>query len=1692
MPGVEINGIAEFSPTEIPGLILWVKADKTKLITSTIQKYAQNLSPSIANQILQQYSANPNQVVVTEIQSDVTDPPNSLVRLELDTESARGFPKFITQPGALDVIDMSNMLDPASNQKQIYKLTTKAPVTVTSDFSSWIISKNVAIDYIALIEKIVLSTPYVPTPSTTLLQAPDGTMIPSALPTAEFSEVIVFSGKVTAEQAQKMDGYVAYRKNEQYVLDINSPFFPTIDTLPFMNDISKQIQDTEQSLKMELETFDTSVKNYRAALPTDPILDKAPPLKEKAAAALVQITLLRKNLTKGGLLSRKLGKETSDSVFESVNALSLFTPPLTQDAYQKKLADYTGVLQELQAYVTSLGSVDQALAKATSENNASEQEQQLIAAQNVEELDKTHRQARTREFYTGLRKRSKAIDAAGVTQYDSMIAEFTKQIQTISDAFAFHAKDVESRWNEIIYGFTTIDEQISSGTWLTYVSSVDTSTVFVKTRGDVNYAIQYKDTYLNQIQTLYEELRNQIKEGDFAFVKEEIVYTAITMDNFVKRLSDKKVNPTTKKTFIPFFRAKYKEIDGYAKEFDSFYDIFTDAIKTLTDILNSVKENKIPAKLTKKYPIPIIYSHFNVTSDRYVREVNKHDNSLTMMEYIFTNPDGTILYEDTEEREVQLLFPSLEKLSRHEQDMFFTKRTPYRDNSGNQLYARYNILDPYEKTVSMLDALPPSQIIPRNFYAVNSLFEIPRGAANGICEFTIESPQKPILLPKYALTPKSYFICVNVGNLALQIQIPGIPEDMIDTLGPSEICMYTYLGPGQYGRMNWDPMRLPYDTLRDVPRSSLCSKITEFSKFVYMRTEKDPLFDKDEFLVEAIPDESGIVFDVDDVFHVNAYNVKIGPEIHLSDLVIHHEWNENMLINPKLKKLYVIQELSTSLPVFCSSDGIPATDEFGFCKYVVTPMLDINGSIRTAGALPDPIEIQLNPTASITQYGMISPIVSFNSIFRSNFVKPISVNGEIKYIFINSTGHPIVSPVNMYIEAENVKFEPPYLVFYTDAVKQVHAYIPKNLDTSIPATFPIAPYKSVDVLAKRDDIIDRMTGDILSYRFNVIKSYILGSLATIETKYDFSRKLAFAETRNTLKLLQQCYTEIEGYKTDFLTYSSNLNAIETKQMISTTDKQLKIAMDTLDLKIKEIAEKVFASFTKASNAVEFLTKVIDMVDSVKKSVKYLRDTVFIENEKSVLNLQGILQGDKQANGSPSSPEISNLLTKMVSLKVDFETRLKTLEKNVESQPKMLADLDDWIKDQRGLIKQEYKVRKQITDIETANVVDLYTKRVLNDSFSTLSKIQAARSKADEYLAYREAMALWLGIHPDEVRMRSYNHEFTRPVTDKTTKGYSISLPVFEEISNPSFSRDWESLINTVKLSDSLRSRISIELILPMQAFIKTNGSFYNGPDDTTSIPSTKTLTATKIDELKAILANSETTVNNLIANAIKMEMSLHPIFDNYKKIRSDLRTELQSIIQDQATQIQNLWTNITGQATAIQTNLQILQPYFTPEQKGVADSIGNNIDENMTADILQRVQAVQQSAKIVGFYANTSYIKMIEIQGDRDILLVSLNSLKDKMGGIQGRMESLQGEVLVSLQASVQTSLTALNNSIISAQAKLTGSLADNGNLQIIQTSVQPKADTLNHRVLNTISDCIEVESGIAELRAQIKTLVGN
>ena len=249
-----------------------------------------------------------------------------------------------------------------------------------------------------------------------------------------------------------------------------------------------------------------------------------------------------------------------DSVFESMAKLSLYDPPLTQDIFQKKLGDLTGVVNEIQAYIQSISSLDAAKQSAIEQNDRSNQQQQIVAAQNLEELAEVQLQQQLAKFYLDLRKKSNTINSVGDNFSKALTSEFISQIKPIHDTFQYYAKDIDYRWNQLQSKYAILTTQINSGTWLTYVPSLDNSIASSVTRGSVVFSIQYTDPYLNSIQTLYEKIRNQINEGDLVYMKEECFRIASSIKKFYNELSDNKINPICKKTFVPYFKGAYKKI----------------------------------------------------------------------------------------------------------------------------------------------------------------------------------------------------------------------------------------------------------------------------------------------------------------------------------------------------------------------------------------------------------------------------------------------------------------------------------------------------------------------------------------------------------------------------------------------------------------------------------------------------------------------------------------------------------------------------------------------------------------------------------------------------------------------------------------------------------------------------------------------------------------------------------------------------------------------------------------------------------------------------------------------------------------------------------------------------------------------------------------------------------------------------
>ena len=1665
--GIDINNISDFNPSKIAGINLWIKAADSVCEYKTVAEYTVNLDTAIADKIRAKNQDN----LLVEIKSPLQSQPNSLVRLELDAMTRTNFPILVQNPEDLDAISIQPLIDPSNNQQSLAKLITKSATNIPPDStpSIFVIGTNVSVTYKKEIDRIVVS------------------VVDITAPTTSISEIIVYSRPLKPEETEAVEGYLAYKRNDQYLLRFDHKYLPSIQSFPALSTISDQLVKTERSVVANLKAFDSAVTTYREKLPDAEIITEAPGLKEKGAAAQRQLSTIRQAFVKGALLSRKKGQDSVDSVFESINALTLFSEPFVRAKYEQKIADFGGVVRELEAYMSSLGDVDAAAATDETNKNQQLQIQRRSAAQSLEAVENTQDETAARNFYKGLRATLESVDRVGKLRYETMYANFAKRIVTRKERVDYYNTATTSRWNDIDWKYKQIREQIDPDIgvppWLTYDPTVDAANKRVLRDGSV-YSIHYSNPYLNRIQTLYEQIRNQMEEGDALFLKNEINYIATTVGKIRDNIENRAIAPISKTLFCSVCKRYDEKALDYSGEFEKLYILINDATTTLLDILRKNKEYKTSSDIEKDYPIPVVFLHRDSIADLYIRRVNKHDSSLTMIEYIVTGADGTVL--KTDDDECEFVFPGIQMLTADPAGKFFTRPSAFRDEVGAVKATKYIILEPYKKTESILDTLPSTQATPRFYHLVDGLFEIPRDAENSIYEMSMEVPQMPVLLPKYAVTDGAFFVCVNVGKLPLHVRIPTLADYIIDLIGPGEICMYVYSGmtdskDNYYGRVQWISSRIPYDTLLEVPRTSLVAKVVELDKIIFMQTAKLPLFDRDGYLIEANPDKNGVLYDIDDIHHAKPYKMIIGSEIRLSDLEVREDWGEQLVPSPVTPKLCFVREALTDLPMFCNDSGSPAIDEFGYTKYLQSPALHVQDAIKTRSSLDEPVIITPFPTEiPITQYGMSKDKGLFKKVYRSRFVKPIVQDEQNIFIFVNMSGFPLVSPTNQYIQLENATFSPPIMVEYVENLISEYAYILGDSPLFVPSKTPLkaAPmsieYDADDNLTAIDT---KRAIKIIGYRYDVNVAYINYTLAKLQEEVGVCEAVQanFSDADDIIELLEGSIADIKGYQADFASYSANIAAIRTRSVIMDKTTDEKMEMSTFDLKMKDTIGRVYTSFTTGLQRVNAFRVLLKLIDKIRAHAKRLRTVVGPENDKSILGIQVVIQNDGIKSGGQADRNLTRVLEICTQKKMEFDGTVKKLDENLGAIPKYLDYIQSWVDTQLLLVKTANALRREIAEMEMNQSVNIFTRKLANKFSENSKKIQDSQAKVDALIEYKKAIAKWLGIYGDEGEIRSYTNQIPSLFPSKTVKGYFLSLPVFEEMENPLVSRDWYTLANTDSLSEAIRLRISMGLVDPIKTFIKDNTAYYTNYDihayGELDPNSRKT-----DEEILQVVEDCKKRVDAFIAEAIEVESKLGPIFDFYKDIRVDIATELRPGLEGLARIIMEAWTECADTQTAIQTKIKYLEPYLDEAGMVQARKIAADMDGLFSEDLTASVENVRRSTKVADFYVAMNHLKMIEIQHEREKLLDAVKGLKGNLGPIQDSMEDLDEEVLANLRGQIETKRADL----VARVLKMKADAVDPGELSRINDAIPQKTlDDIASKNPPDIPGCVELLKAI-------------
>jgi hypothetical protein len=1575
--GEDVNSISQFRPSSIPGLALWIKINPESIVRKTIQEYINEQSIAIQDDLQNNFKDRLTESVITEILA--TDRKNSLIRFDLDSAISLSFPEYIADPNGLDVISMKFDKASADGLAHPFKLANSQLIQLDTNYSMWSISTNVNYNYSPSLSKLVIE----PNLKNYILQR-----------NSNFSEIIVYSRELSPIEKEQLEGYVAYVKNEQYLLPFHSRYLPDMSYIPSLTPIYSSLEDRKTALSELLKNFNTILNKYRSTHSTDSRYTSEPIYRGRITDDFDDISIIQETFSKGALLSKKRRNDTLDAIYTSINELKISTVPFTPEYFANKIAELAQRFKELETYLDSFKQFD--IVPDPVAVQIAEQQDAMNAVNTEEIFQETQLEIEASRFYQGLRVRSDEISMLGASLYEPLFKSFENKVLVYWNAVDYSNKHVINANNILLSSFKLVDQQIQSKEWLKYIPTIDISESDVKIRGGLPYSIQYRDSYLNAIQSTYEKVRNQLNEGDIAFIHKSVELKSAEIKTIYTASQNKLIQPVCSKTIIPHCKQIYEKINAYLAVFDPLVETLTQSIDMLNKALNSSKMYNTAPALEMIPVIPTDNAFLDDCNPVYMRKVNRSDASLTRIEYIVTDTEGNIIETTTPEGDIDItyIFPSFSKMDFSREDNMYFLYYPYKNDLGQPVKQELKILDPLP-IMSIIDSIPEYRRPKYWFHKGTNLFEISREQENGIHQFVIEYAQYPIQLPKYAIKVGSYFLIQNVGYLPFQVQNPGYPDDTIDTIGSNESMLYIYSGPSDalgtnyYGRVVWRNGYVPWDTLLNCPRSAYSVFVKELNFSIYVRDTLEPICDTDGYFIKANTTAKGLTYDIDDVYHANPYSVNTLKEMHLSELIV-DRGKCKMTIRSTDPQIWAIKDITTGLPVLCNSNGSPGINEYGYCKFVKTPMLLVDGVVKVRGAFGD-ITVSLAETLQIEQLGVLEPFLRFETVYRSKFVQPYTNNDKKTFIFLNLSKHPIISPKKKLIEPANWSLMPPHEVSYSDlSDNNKYAYIfndSKSFEGLDPGT-EIYPYISEKGALRQIEMVKAST--IIVNRYITNKSYILDCLEYIKGAYKNIQALGQSAGEGALSVLQTENATIQKNLVDYKTYESSVQLVKDGLTKKVIDEQLKITIDMLDIKMRDIIQSVWKTFNTINETIEFFNQIVKDLKNVEDAAEKLRTTTMVEIEKQVGSVQLIYQNDAKDLKTTGAPEFDRLLKLAIKHKLDFIKNLSALELSIRQKPEDSTNFPNWIQQQQIQIKQLNDIAIKVRTIELTDVPRVFKARENIRRNLYLQKIKESVAQMDSYINYRDRMVAWLGLtdNPEYVEAAPIQVSGPPPV-----KGLSIDLVVFNELQNPSVERDW------VGTTPESIQKIRMELLIPLEVLKANHKPALTGFQKDSRLSKVGSFDLMNTDGVRIILDDIRLKLQTMTNQLIAFETDLIPIFKAYESIRTDLRKDLKTDLLNTVQTIQTRWIAVTGKRTAIQTTIQAGGK--TPEIN--ADILAKLEEifeiEPMILDILKGVTIPTYYDTMLYYSLKNEKQRHIDISKSLDTLEVNVQKESDRLVG---------------------------------------------------------------------------------------------
>jgi hypothetical protein len=1378
--GVDIKDIASFNPSTIPDLVLWIKANSANLKYEEIAAYSERQLPLIRLELLQTFGSRMNEKVITEIISDTPGKPNSLIRLEFQETMSTRFPTLY-----LGSIDLSNYVDPSTGKEQILKLITKEPLILQPNFSFFQISQGIALKYFESMNNLIISANQMVTAPTTTTGA-DGKS--TRLPTALLQELIVFSRKVTQQEQQSVEGYLSYQNNTQYNLPNYHPYLPDMTTDPILANPCGQLNDLEKAIKAILLKQGNSLEEYLVKVGPDDLSNQDAKIRGILVEDLSDISSLRAMLSRGFLYARRFSPEiTLASIYDGINALSLYTVPMSPDQMKAEMARIQKNIQTGLDYIGNLSNAD----GQVETNNFIKNENIIANAQRDAETEEglygIQYQVKRREFIQAQRFIQREINNLGERLLGVFYDKFSKELDHIEEAFEYSSGNRIKKLRPFMDNFTQVQRSIRSGAWAKEYSH------FTVTDFD---GTTYKDPTMNQLYKKFLAIEDEFTKGDIQYLNDRLERMAKGAIGLIEHWRPKRMYALLKNLYIVHLQEEFYQYEQLEHDFTEILERLTGVLTTFTEELAHYKQYQTvlitEARLGIRYylPLPIIY----------FSELLPADSAVLKFTHILTDEAGKVIQTANPSGELDLKFfqPDLYVWQPHptETATYITK-TVYTDMSGQNINQVYKTVPPLQK--SILNMLPISRLpTPYEKTLDGGPFELPRQVVNHIIQLQTITIQEPVFLPKYAVKNESFYFIQNVGKFQFCVRNPGALDDVVDCLGPGEIGVYLY-GEGTslssvpgfaYGKMEWVSGMLPYDTITDCPRSSIGTFVPELNTIIYLSPEnpKMPLLDKEGYYVKVQKAADGSIYDPDDFSKSNPYSVRILPDTPLGELQAGPQGRVRVVTN----EVGIIKEYTTGVAILCSTEGIPSVDEFGTCKIAATHLLYVDNIVKIKGALDDIIVKGFVKDRYLRQIYNFEMELNFDELFRSRFCRPMTVGSDTSPIFVTSHGLPLCGPLGQYIFLPGTAEQKQTLLTYMDLNGTKQAFLIKTDEPLPQGDAEQIPY--INLSEKIPQMLGVLKAKHILYRYTSSVEYIRSLLTSIDedstTIQNLGEKIvssfqdSLTQTRSMIYDKLQLFSEIQGI-TDGIRKAVELDSIPN---------DIQISIGILDLKLRDKLQDINDLYNPVQDTLEFYKGLVRKKVDLKAFISRLQTDAADLFQKGYATLNLINSLNIQENKTISSPEVDTIKVQLKQTQDEYGAVQEGLQRQIETQPEYTSEVREWILD------LQTDTAKQFNRLEV--VRRLVTIRLAHDLVSAEGK--------DAANAVNELKSLQSDIKVQKQDFAKYETLFDLsessgspvkqdPLEARTQKGPFVYL------TNPSLKRDIRPL-EAIVTTDDLKLR----------------------------------------------------------------------------------------------------------------------------------------------------------------------------------------------------------------------------------------------------------------------------------------------